>query len=264
MIDSKLQKELNNKFNPDGSQLRTYQLRLLDLLIYFDKVCRENGIRYWLSSGTLIGAIRHGGFIPWDDDVDVDMLRSDYLKLEKILLDLDDYDLQTHKTDFFYVRPFSKLRDKNSVIREHKDDHYKMKGLFIDVFQLEYIPSEKLCSFMANLNMIIDSIGAKADSKFDVLFFSLCKRLFFALRFVLRVVLFPFRGKRLRHTLGTGYGTKYRVFEELMPLSEIEFEGHSFFAPNNPDAYLKRIYGDYTQLPPMDTIRPHLSDYSLW
>lgn len=78
MIDPKLQAELRAKFNPDGSKLRNYQLYLLQMLKDFDTICNELGVKYWLSSGTLIGAARHGGFIPWDDDIDVEMTKDDY------------------------------------------------------------------------------------------------------------------------------------------------------------------------------------------
>ena len=78
MIDYTTQLKLRQQFNPDGSPLRQLQIRLLDLLRFFDDFCNEHGIKYWLSSGTCLGAIRHGGFIPWDDDVDVEMLDEDY------------------------------------------------------------------------------------------------------------------------------------------------------------------------------------------
>ena len=70
---------LRQRFNPDGSQLRKHQLRMLEILVVIDKICRKHQIPYWLSSGTLIGAVRHNGFIPWDDDLDIEMMRNDYL-----------------------------------------------------------------------------------------------------------------------------------------------------------------------------------------
>ena len=74
-----------NKYNPEGSALRNHQLKLLDLLSEFDKLCEENGIVWWLDGGTLLGAIRHGGFIPWDDDLDVCILWNDVPRIRKIL-----------------------------------------------------------------------------------------------------------------------------------------------------------------------------------
>ncbi|MDE5947376.1 MAG: LicD family protein, partial [Prevotella sp.] len=79
------QAALRARFNPDGSLLRRQQMRMLDILIEVDRICRKHNIRYWLSSGTLIGAVRHKGFIPWDDDLDIEMLLPDYKRLMKVL-----------------------------------------------------------------------------------------------------------------------------------------------------------------------------------
>ena len=147
MIDEDLQQKLRARYNPDGSSLRTYQLHMVHMLDYFDRFCSEHGIRYWLSSGTCLGAVRHGGFIPWDDDVDVEMMRDDYLKLEKVREETDDYVLQTWRNDRYYSTSFAKLRDKHSVIY---DSLYKYRGCFIDLFPLEYSNREMafLCSYM--------------------------------------------------------------------------------------------------------------------
>ena len=85
MITDTLQYELRERYNPNGSTLRRQQLRMFEMLQYIDTVCKNHGIRYWLCSGTLLGAVRHGGFIPWDDDVDIEMLREDYRKFVKVM-----------------------------------------------------------------------------------------------------------------------------------------------------------------------------------
>ena len=94
-VSKSLNEELRERYNPEGSILRKQQLRMLDILLHIDKICNEHNIPYWLSSGTLLGAVRHGGFIPWDDDVDIEMLREDYLRFEKIFKEDDDYVLTT-------------------------------------------------------------------------------------------------------------------------------------------------------------------------
>ena len=83
MISEEKQKELRALFNPDGSSLRKFQLDSLDVLIEVDRFCRKHSIQYWLCGGTMLGAVRHGGFIPWDDDIDIDMLESEFKKFEK-------------------------------------------------------------------------------------------------------------------------------------------------------------------------------------
>ena len=81
-------------YNPEGSALKRDQMRLVEVLQKFAEICKEHDINWWLCSGTLLGAVRHGGFIPWDDDIDVSMLPKDYRKFVKVMKewgDKDDY-----------------------------------------------------------------------------------------------------------------------------------------------------------------------------
>lgn len=139
MNNSSLQQELRARFNPDGSLLRRHQLRMLEMLTYIDGVCVQHDIPYWLSSGTLLGAVRHGGFIPWDDDVDIELLRRDYKRLLRVLRTEKEgrYRLQTHSTDNGYFFPFAKLRDMHSVLRENDDIDlgFAYRGIYIDIFR---------------------------------------------------------------------------------------------------------------------------------
>ena len=129
--------ELRKRFNPDGSLLRRQQLRMLELLEVIDVICRKHQIPYWLSSGTLIGAARHKGFIPWDDDLDIEMLRSDYLRLLKVLPQElpDNLALQTNETDPNYIFIYGKLRDKDSHLEETNsyDRIFYYTGIYIDI-----------------------------------------------------------------------------------------------------------------------------------
>ena len=124
---------LRQRFNPDGSQLRKHQLRMLEILVVIDKICRKHQIPYWLSSGTLIGAVRHNGFIPWDDDLDIEMMRNDYLHLLEVLTkELPDWlALQTDETDPNYFFFYAKVRDRRSVLNEgnNYDRMWKEKGI---------------------------------------------------------------------------------------------------------------------------------------
>lgn len=132
--------ELRQRYNPEGSLLRRHQLRMLEILKEIDRICQKHRIDYWLSSGTLLGAVRHGGFIPWDDDLDIEMERKDYLRLLQLLPEElnDAYLLQTHGTDPGFISTYAKIRDKYSAITEHEEDiNYRYKGIFIDIFQME-------------------------------------------------------------------------------------------------------------------------------
>lgn len=112
------QEELREKYNPEGSDLRRMQMKMLDILTEVDKICKKHDIPYWLAGGTLLGAVRHGGFIPWDDDLDIELMREDYLKLIPLLRKElpEKFVVQTNKTDKNYFLTFAKVRDTQSTI----------------------------------------------------------------------------------------------------------------------------------------------------
>ena len=143
ILDAGVQDELRRRFNPDGSLLRKHQLRALEILKEVHDLCTRHGIRYYLCSGTLLGAVRHGGFIPWDDDVDIEMRWTDYLKFLKYAKRelKGKYKLQTHATDSNYFMTFAKVRDESTFMAEYtgKDRRFKYRGIFIDIFYTERI-----------------------------------------------------------------------------------------------------------------------------
>ncbi len=237
------------------------------MLKYIDDVCTKNGIKYWLSSGTLLGAVRHGGFIPWDDDLDIEMLRSDYKKFVRAIQSSPNpnYALQSHKTDFFYLNPYPKLRDLNSEMKEIGiviDEFYKYKGVFIDIFIMD--PSSSLCLFKIGRylqNKIITPIILQKSFK------KINKSLVYFKYKLLNSFLLPIlrqfckinSGNNLRYCLGIDW-LGIRRKDEIFPLKRIKFEDAEFFVPNNSDAYLTRVYGNYMQLPNIEKVHVHTID----
>ena len=142
MIDKKIHEALRKRFNPEGSELRNLQLRTVQMLEYFDKFCKGNNIKYWLGSGSCLGAIRHHGFIPWDDDLDIEMMSDDYKKLLSLRdqFENEQIGIQDFITDKEYIAPHGKLRDKKSELKEihNRDKYYKYKGAYIDIFVREH------------------------------------------------------------------------------------------------------------------------------
>ena len=134
-------KALRERFNPDGSPLRRMQMCMLEMVSELDRVCRKYDIPYFLYGGTLLGAMRHDGFIPWDDDLDVGLLRPDYLRLMKVLpAELPEHiALQTNDTDPNYFYFFAKLRNRRSLLEEPSpyDRVFRERGVFIDIFPFE-------------------------------------------------------------------------------------------------------------------------------
>lgn len=261
MIPQATHDSLRARFSPEGSLLRRQQRRMLEILVEIDRICRKHSIPYWLSSGTLIGAVRHGGFIPWDDDLDVEMMREDYERLMLVLPGElpDTMALQTHETDPDYFFYYAKIRDRRSILSEDNgyDRIWKEKGVYIDIFPLERQPiaihrlSETCAGHMYKI---------WRTSTDDTAAMRKIRRIF---RFN-RAIVFPVLRLfcRLSHTrvITSGMGIPYhnpRYAEDIFPLSSMPFEGMRFPVPRDSDHMLRLIYGDYTSLPPMESIHAH-------
>lgn len=260
---------LRKRFNPEGSDLRRQQLRMLELLDAIDVICKKHQIPYWLSSGTLIGAARHKGFIPWDDDLDIEMLRSDYLRLIEILpKELpENFVLQTNDTDPNYIFVYGKLRDKHSFLEETNsyDRIFKEKGIYIDIFPLEKIPY-----FLAWIGghmqgQIYNQLNNKLLTK-EVMLRRIRRIYKFNTQIgfpILRILSKLIPGNKLRHSFGTAF-FKPRYMDDIFPLSEMEFEGKMYPVPHDTDALLRKIYGDYMQLPDFNNIHPHYNKLEIY
>jgi phosphorylcholine metabolism protein LicD len=120
----------------------TYKNKLLEMLVAIDGVCKKNNIQYWLDGGTLLGAYRHGGFIPWDDDVDIGVMRADFPRIKKALtLELpNQFFLQTDDSELNYKHAFIKVRDTQTTSTAKLDSTYDQRGLFIDIFPFDFVP----------------------------------------------------------------------------------------------------------------------------
>jgi len=265
MIDTKLQQELRQKYNQDGSTLRRAQLRMTEMLVFLDKVCSKYNLRYWIDSGTLLGACRHGGFIPWDDDTDVCMPLDDLHKLRKIMTTehlSDEFVLQTPKNDKNYLRiEWCVLRDLKSEYIQDRTFHkiQKYRGLQVDVFPVE-VGTNSVLMYILNAyqHKLMDKlINSQSISP------SLSIPIIKGLRKLETSVLIPlcrtFNKKHsdtFSYAYGLGFYNRHKV-SELYPLQKISFEGHMLNAPSNTDEYLKDLYGDWTKIPSENEIKTH-------
>lgn len=252
--------ELRHKYNPDGSQLREHQLELVEMLKFFAGICKEHNIRWWLACGTCLGAVRHNGFIPWDDDVDIEIFRDDYKKLENILrnLDSDTYVLHSVKTDIEYVRCFDKFRKRNG--EEHSRDRrcgwYRWTGNYIDIFVIEKtsrfssVVSGAIYKNLVHLTSYIETRWLRRLLMYPIKFFCLS-----IINPLLRVVGMVNPNGEYHYRLGMGWSQYVFKKHMILPLSTAVFEGVELPVPHDVDKYLSGIYGDWTKLPAEENIK---------
>lgn len=260
MIDIKIQEELRNKYNPDGSLLRAQQMRMLEILSYIDNICKNNNITYWLSSGTLLGAVRHEGFIPWDDDLDIEMLEDDFNKFKEVMLKEEGkFKLQIHETDPSYLAPYAKVRDLSSYLKEENsnDLYYKYHGIYVDVFCLEPNNSIILTKLSGTIQYILFTFNRIPYQNIRKPLVRFTYGLAYKCIFPILKVLSSIRNKeQLRHIHGSAFWD-IRNKSDLYPIRKLKFENKYFPCPNNSHNVLTKIYGDYMQLPNDNQIKPH-------
>lgn len=265
-----------------NNDLRKAQLLMLKILKEVHKICEENNIKYFLSDGTLIGAIRHQGFIPWDDDLDIGMLREDYEKFCKIAPQIlsENFILQNFQTDKGYGLQFGKVILKNTVWIEKvaKNTNRQWSGIYIDIFPYDNITENKKMQKLINRLYIF--IQGLILIKFKYINISNYESMAKKLKYVLKKIYLCTISKKLliyirdsickrylnkSKTLVTKYGGNFyknqNPYNFYKDLTLQNFEDTSFYIPKNYDKILKNLYGNYMEIPPIEKQRQHGIEY---
>lgn len=250
--------------------LKNTQLELLDEVKCF---CDENSLTFYLMGGTLLGAIRHKGYIPWDDDIDVCMPREDYDRFLNLYKENSVFFLQSTGTDRHYFYHFSKLMKKGTTYNESFTQNIKSrKGIFIDIFPINGYPDKKIAEFHYKfwlfifnkkaypLNVVKDR-KIKRDASYVLMTivswlflwwtpYHLCAKMrnSFMKRHQYAKSKKCFVGADLR-----------KIYDKdvFAGKSEVIFEKRAMYAMNDPCLYLSKTYGDYLKLPPENERVPH-------
>jgi lipopolysaccharide cholinephosphotransferase len=257
-----------SKYNGEGTLLRKAQLRMLDILIAVDKICRKHNICYWLDGGTCLGAVRHGGFIPWDDDVDIAVMRKDYYKLCAILKKElpDNLVFQDKTTDKNYPSLFAKVRDRQSWLAIKGDKgKEKEKGLYIDIFPIEKGTKQIKAFVDFFYRRAFRRLHGLAANKFELIVAGLVWLPACCLVYAARFFSFLLPKDALIYAYGVTTLKHYQLNKkDFLPAKPIIFEGKTFMGPANPDGYLKRLYGDYMKIPPPEKRQFHAVEMKIW
>ncbi len=256
--------------NLTSEQLEKLHAIQLDMLLEVRRICDKHGIKYSLIGGTLLGAIRHKGYIPWDDDADIGMLRKDYEKFRLVCrseLDREKYYFQDDRNTKGYRWGYGKLRRKDTLFLRENQKHLQFgQEIFIDIFPLDYAPDNMLLRQIHMFRcfcirkMLWSPVGVIAEK-------NICKRFIYSqLSLIPKKMIYKFYYKFIRSRKPSKtvrinlfptrkpYGFSIKFFEELI---EVTFEGEVFMGSRYYDEYLRIKYGDYMKLPPVEMRKVH-------
>ena len=238
-----------------------------NILKYIDSVCKKEGINYTLDQGTLLGAVRHDGFIPWDDDIDIAMLRSDYDKLMSyIKKDNSRYKVSDHLIDPNSILPFAKIYDSETIIRWHckypKEQKY---GIWVDVFPIDAVPENPVALKVHQIKLRIlksmyehvrnqyiekrtfKTLVAQRIASIHSMDYYLTKLDKLARKYNnqnnAKLTMSVFGITNNYHTINK------KVFTDI---TTHQFEDSVYPIPRQYDSYLKMLYGNYMELPPVE------------
>ncbi|WP_071142550.1 LicD family protein [Acidaminococcus timonensis] len=248
--------------------------RELNILLSFQEFCQKKHLRFYLSGGTLLGAVRHHGFIPWDDDIDVCMPRKDFEKLIDVYPKISQgYQLRAERLGNFSA-PFAKIVDTKTVVETQYSTDNINAQLWIDIFPVDGLPESlqqvrhiyKLCGFYRKLFTLADvklGEGKTTFHKYAKYILKPLARIYGKKRCTKKInelaQQYPYNTCQYVGAITWGlYGVGERMLKsEFEEQVMVEFEGHKFPTFSCWDSYLHGLYGDYMELPPVEKRQTH-------
>lgn len=244
-------------------ELRQIQIAILDQVVAF---CDENGINYSLAGGTLIGALRHKGYIPWDDDIDLYLPREDYDRFVEKWKDTSHLVMLNPNRTKRYLYTFTKIVDSRTILEENEVPGYQI-GVYVDVFPIDFVPDDerKRHRQFKFMKLAYKMRRCKMQSNYlDNLFHYLCYRYFplplgFINSMIEHILWRKPKSSLVCNVTDANFGEKgifpARCYEG--EYAYVTFEGKKYKAMPGYEEYLRTIYGDYMQLPPVEQREHH-------
>lgn len=267
-----MEKAKRQGYNLSEEELRELQLIEVEMLVEIDRICKKCGIQYCISAGTQLGAIRHKGFIPWDDDADIAFLRPEYEKFRKACeteLDKEKFYFQDYRNTPGYRWGYGKIRRKNTQFVRLNQEHMPYEqGVFVDIMPYDNVPDNYLLRKWHNFRCFLyrkafwAPLGKQQEKGIKKIAYTVLdkipdKKIYSSFgKFTeksnkketkrIRIFSFPVPGNQ--------YGYLRSCFETLI---STEFEGVELMGMEDYDTYLSYKYGDYMKLPPVEKRKVH-------
>ncbi len=278
---------MNNTKKMTKEELRRMQLLELDMMVEVDRICRKYNINYAIYGGTLIGAVRHKGFIPWDDDMDIAMLREDYERFKEHIDELNPeicY-FQDHETDPNYIWGYAKVRRTGTRFVRAGQEHLKYRnGMFIDIEPMDDVPKSLLLQMLMDFDLFLlrkilwARVGCVTERGLTKMVYKILSMIPVEYVFArykgyerkstnssdnnIRILALPSLGKCYVKTnqISKRFGFPKKW---ILERKEYDFEGYKFYGPKDADDFLRYQFNDYMKLPPVDKREPMvlISDY---
>lgn len=251
----------------------TYKKYLLEEMVYFDYICEKNELTYFLFYGSLLGAIRHKGFIPWDDDIDIIMPRKDYYKLIEVMKDDVRYEVVSMHNNDCFTAPLAKMVDRKTKLVQNYGYKEKVElGIYIDIFILDGLPEDKKQAdkYYQKAKQLTKCWGA-ANHAFRTKGNSIIKDIVKYIYYLPCHIL----GDQFYLKKIDKFASKYNFYDskyvgnlmfttidkvyykiDFTPIYK-EFEGHMFCVPKGYERILAQRYGNWKKLPPIDKRTSH-------
>lgn len=258
------------------NDLTQYQQESFQILLEFERVCRALGLRWYLTAGTLLGAVRHSGFIPWDDDIDVTMPREDYDRLARLAPEAlpPGFLFQDGRSEPLFFGYFGKIRRLGTYVNERIFQGVPIEqGYYIDIFPLDACPedSRAAAAFFKCMKLLTCAIMGRTCPNFVCQYQKRCARLLWqalrrlplrwlhALRDLLRKAVGRFSSGNRLCTVDGRHGCPRETYraEWFRDTVLLPFEGRTFPAPAGWEALLRSMYGDYRTPPPEEERQGH-------
>ena len=253
----------------EQNKIKDLQMSLLELMKVLHDVCIKYNIKYYMLGGTMLGAVRHKGFIPWDDDMDIGLERSDYDKLLSIPKSAwpSNIVIKTPRNSKDYIFPYCKLMNTNTTLIENRLNGI-IEGIYIDIFPIDGAGNNWISAkyhyykFYWKQGLLFNKQELERKNTFLrrlVQSYARTKnvnKLYEKVEQLMKKR--KFEKSRIIGNFGGAWGLKELMYKEVMyPPKLYNFDDYRFYGPNDYDAYLNSLYGDYMKIPPPEKRKSH-------